>query len=353
MRTLLRLTLGLPLILANTPNLLGQSSTASNDPVAIIAGQPLSQQELLEALGPELRQLQTQEYEVKSKALESLIRLKLVQAEAKKRGISAAELIAKEVASKVAAPTDGEVEAYFWGQNRAGVRFEDVKEQYRTVLRQLKVQRASEAYADSLRAKNDVLVLLQPPRVEVAYDPARVKGNPNAPVTIVEFGDFQCPFCQKAESTVNALLAKYSGRVKLAFLDLPLSEIHARAAKAAEAARCAGEQGRFWEYHDSLFADPSKLDDASLIARAHDLKLDSAAFQSCLESAKFAAKVEADRQAGLKLGVAGTPGFFVNGVFLSGAQPQAEFEKVIDNMLSAARFSSGPAPGSSTHSKDF
>src|SRR5215472_15621437 len=143
MRTLLRLTLGLPFVLANTPNSLGQSGTASSDAVAIIAGQPVSQEELREALGPELRQLQKQEYEAKSRALESLIRLKVVQAEAKKRGVSAAELIAKEVASKVAEPTDSEVEAYFWGQNQAGVRFDDVKQQYRTVLMQLKVQRAS------------------------------------------------------------------------------------------------------------------------------------------------------------------------------------------------------------------
>src|SRR5713226_3280500 len=164
----------------------------TGDPVAIIAGQPISEQELLDSLGPQqLMQLCTQEYETRSKALESLIRLKLVQAEAKKRGISAERLIEQEVESKVADPTDGEVEAYFWGQNRAGASFEEVREQYRASLKQLKLQKARQVYADSLRAKIDVAVLLRPPSVTVAYDPARAKGDPKDQVTIVEFSDFQ------------------------------------------------------------------------------------------------------------------------------------------------------------------
>jgi hypothetical protein len=126
----------------------------SGDPVATVAGQPVSEQELLDALGPQkVMQLRTQEYETKSAALENLIRLKLVQAEAKKRGISAEKLIELEVESKVAAPTDGEVEAYFLGQNREGARFEDVKEQMRNALKQFKLLKARRAYADSLRAR--------------------------------------------------------------------------------------------------------------------------------------------------------------------------------------------------------
>src|SRR5262249_30614944 len=151
-------------------------------------------------------------------------------------------------------PSDAEVEAYFWGQNRVGVRFEEVKDQFRMNLRQLRIQKARQAYADSLRTTADVAILLRPPSVQVAYDHARVKGDPKAPVTIVEFSDFQCPFCKKSESTLEDVLAKYNGRVKLAYLDFPLREIHAQAERAAEAARCAGEQGKFWEYHDNLFA---------------------------------------------------------------------------------------------------
>src|SRR5258708_11107929 len=160
---LLNLSLCLTLPLAS----FGQAAPQANsgEPVATVGGQPVSEQELLEALGPQqLMQLRTQEYETKSKALENVIRLKLVQAEAKKRGIAAEKLIEQEVESKLADPSDGEVEAYFWGQNRAGASFEEVKEQYRASLKQLKLQKARQVDADSLRAKSDVAGRLRPPR---------------------------------------------------------------------------------------------------------------------------------------------------------------------------------------------
>ena len=310
--------------------------TPPGNPVAIVAGQPISEQELLDALGPQLMQLRTQEYEAKSKVLESVIRHRIVEIEARKRNMSPEKLIEREVDSKVTDPTDGEIEAYFIGQNRAGARLEDVKDQYRNSLKQFKLVKARQAFADSLRAKMEVAVLLRPPSIDVPFDAARVKGDPQAPVTIVEFSDYQCPYCKKTESVLSGLLDKYNGRVKLAYMDFPLREIHPHAELAAEASRCAGEQGKFWEFHDSLFADAAKLDDPDLIARARTLGLQEEPFRACLDSGKFKASVDADREAGIKAGVDGTPGFFINGVFLSGAQSQAEFEKIIDTQLSLA-----------------
>src|SRR5258707_2422655 len=217
------LVLCLPLLLALPKGSFGQAApqARSGDPVATVGGQPISEEELQETIGPQQSmQLRMQEYGAKDRALDTLIRLKLVQAKAKKRTISAEKLIEQEVESKVADPTDGEVEAYFWGQNRAGDTFEQVKEQYRASLKQLKLQKARQVYADSLRAKIDVAVLLRPPSVNVAYDPARVKGDPKAPITIVEFSGFQCPFCKQNQSTLHELLTKYSGRVKLAYLGI-------------------------------------------------------------------------------------------------------------------------------------
>jgi protein-disulfide isomerase len=312
----------------------GAPQASSADPIATVAGEPLSEQDLWAALGPQqVMELRAQEYQIKSQALENLIRLKLVQVEAKKRGLTAEALVAQEVDSKVADPADPEVEAYFWGQNRPGVRFDDAKEQFRSALKALKIQKARAVYADSLRKTIDVRVRLRPPTVDVAYDPARVKGNVNAPVTIVEFSDFQCPYCRQAEGTLQAVLAKYGNKVKLAFMDFPLREIHPRAQSAAEAARCAGEQGKFWEYHDVLYADQAKLEPPALLASARGLGLNEQSFQSCLESGRFKSKIEADLAEGQRAGVSGTPGFFINGVFLSGSQPQAEFEKVIDTQL--------------------
>ncbi len=312
----------------------GASTAQPGDPIATVAGQSIYEQELLPALGPRLLQLRNQEYQMKSRALEDLIRQKLLEAEAKKRGLSSEKLLEEEVDSKISEPTDAEVEGYYLAQkNQLNQPFQEVKLQLQEALKLLKVQQARQDYADSLRAKAKVAVLLRPPKVEVGYDPARVKGNRKASVTIVEFSDFQCPYCKKAEATLKHLLAKYNGRVKLAYRDFPLRALHPQAQMAAEAARCAGEQGKFWEFHDALYADQSKLDEPGLAEHARSLGLDEKSFQSCLEAGKFKAQIEQDVQEGSKAGVAGTPSFFINGTFVNGAQPEAEFEKIIDAEL--------------------
>jgi protein-disulfide isomerase len=310
--------------------------------VATVAGQPIYEQDLEQDLGGELRsklqQVRNQEYQIKSQALDELIRKRIVEAEAKKRGLTVDKLYETEVDAKILAPSDAEVEGYYLAI-KAQVKqpLQEVKPQVQATVKMLKQQQARQEYADSLRAKTEVAVLLGPPKTEVGYDPARVRGDARAPVTIVEFSDFQCPYCKQTEATLKDLLAKYNGQVKLAFRDFPLRPIHSRAETAAEAGRCAQEQGKFWEYHDALFEDQSKLDDAGLAATAQKLGLDGKSFQSCLASGKYKAQIEQDEQDGKKAGVNGTPGFFIDGVFLNGAQPQAEFEKIINSELAALK----------------
>lgn len=178
-------------------------------------------------------------------------------------------------------------------------------------------------------------VSLQPSKIEVAVDPARLRGNANADVTIVEFSDFQCPFCRKIQPTLKNLVAKYEGRVRLAYRDFPLRGMHGQAELGAESSRCAGEQGKFWEYHDLLFENPGKLDRDGLAVLALRAKLDEKRFDSCLSSGKYRAQVEQDLQDGLRAGVMGTPGIFINGVLLSGAQAEDAFEKVIEAELAS------------------
>ncbi len=323
------LVLGGPLIL---------SARDSQKPIATVDGQPIYEQDLMSVAGPSLLGLRDQEFKVKSEALNKLIRKKLIEAEAKKKGLTTEELLNQEVDSKIAEPSDDEAKGYYLAaKNQTSLSFDEIKTQIKQLLRTAEIQEAREKYADLLRAKADVSVLLQPPKVEVGYDPARVKGDPKAPVTIVEFSDFQCPYCKKTETTMNELLTKYNGRVKLAYRDFPLRALHPQAQVAAEAARCASEQGKFWEFHDALYADQSKLDEADLVARAQALGLDQKSFRSCLAAGKFKAQIEQDVQEGTKAGVAGTPGFFINGIFVNGAQPQAEFEKIIDTELAAVR----------------
>ena len=321
----------------------GNVPQASADSVvATVAGQLIYEQDLEQDLTADLRskllQLRSQEYQIKSQALDDLIRKKIIEAEAKKRGLTVDKLYETEVDAKIPAPSDAEVEGYYLAV-KAQVKqpLQEVKPQVQATMKMLRQQQARQEYVDSLRAKTEVAVLLGPPKIEVGYNAARVRGDAKAPVTIVEFSDFQCPYCKQAETTLKALLAKYNGQVKLAFRDFPLRPIHSRAESAAEAGRCAQEQGKFWEYHDALFDDQSKFDEAGLTATAQKLGLEGKPFQSCLASGKYRAQIEQDEQDGKKAGVNGTPGFFVNGVFVNGAQPQAEFERIIDSELAALK----------------
>jgi protein-disulfide isomerase len=214
--------------------------------------------------------------------------------------------------------------------------FQEVKTQLSQNLKKARIQQARQDYYAHLREENKVAVLLGPPRVDVSFDPTRVRGNPKAKVMIVEFSDFQCPYCSGVQATLKSLLAKHQDTVALTFRDMPIAQIHPLAPQAAEAARCAGEQGKFWEYHDLLFGDQGRLDQAGLMDKARTLKLDEKQFESCLTSEKYKAQIEQDSKDGMRAGVTGTPGFFINGMFLNGNQPESTFESMIQEQLSAS-----------------
>jgi protein-disulfide isomerase len=238
--------------------------------------------------------------------------------------------------------TDAEV-AGFITQNRARLPQGDEAELKLKVwdyLRSQKVNERRQAFIQTLRSQNSVAVYLEAPaatRVAVSTDKGFVRGPNDAPVTIVEFSDFQCPFCKNATTTVKQVVEKYQGRVKWIFRDFPIASLHPAAPKAHQAARCAAEQGKFWEYHDLLFEKSPRqaMDDLKQYAR--DLKLDAAAFGQCLDSGKQEAEVNRDIQEGARLGVTGTPTFFINGRQLVGAQPAATFQKIIDSELVAKK----------------
>src|SRR5262249_35941835 len=161
-------------------------------------------------------------------------------------------------------------------------------------------------------------------------------GPTNAPVTIVEFSDFQCPYCRQAQDTLKRLMAAYEGKVKLVFRDFPLRSIHPQAQKAAEAAQCAAEQQQFWPYHDKLFSAASlQVDD--LKKYAHELALHEEQFAACLDSSKYAGRINGEVLAGQNAGVSGTPGFFINGYPLSGAVPYEQFKEIVDAALEQAQ----------------
>lgn len=324
-------------------------SKPMESPLATINREPIFQEQLQPQVRAQLEKLRQEEDGLKRKALDVLLVQKLAETEAKKKGVTLAQYLESEVDSKVSDPTPDELNAYYLArQDQIKQPFGEVKDKLQQTLKNMKLQQARQSYANDLLARakesGEVVILLKSPRSEVAFDAARLRGSSNAPVMIVEFSDFGCPFCRKAESSLNRVLAKYGDRVSLAYRDYPLVDLHPNAEIAAEASRCAAEQGRFWEYHDLLFGNQEKQDRQALSLDARILQLDESRFSTCLESGRYKAAIQKDREEGLRAGVIGTPGFFVNGIFLDGAQPPEAFEKLIDQELAASQKTTPAAP---------
>ena len=204
-----------------------------------------------------------------------------------------------------------------------------------SIRSQVRSYLAEEAIFGELRERYEVSTSLEPYRVDIdASGPA--KGPADAPVTIVEFSDFECPYCKRVVPTLDKAVEKYGDKVRLVFRQFPLNSIHPRAQKAAEAALCADEQSKFWPMHDKMFENQRELEVAALVAAAGELGLDEGAFRECVESGRFAAQVEADLRAGAVIGVTGTPAMFVNGRPLSGAVSLEALTEVIDEELKSA-----------------
>jgi protein-disulfide isomerase len=273
-------------------------------------------------------------YEARRATIEDLVANALMDQEAKARGIDRSTLVEKEIAAKVSNVSDSEIAQWYQAnQNRVqGRSLDEVRQPIRAYLTQERMQLARQEFIDALKMKTPVRVMLDAPRQNVAAANGAAKGPAGAPIEIIEFSDFQCPFCQRANPTVDQVMKTYGDRVRFVYRHFPLGN-HPNARPAAEASQCAAEQGKFWEYHDRLFANPSKLGDADLKQHAAALGLDAGKFNACVDSHKYKAQVDADLEAGEEAGVSGTPAFFVNGRMLSGAQPFESFKRLIDEEL--------------------
>jgi len=302
--------------------------------VAEIDGEKITDADLSQAVAGQLSRVQAEIFEIKQQGLDAMIEQKLVAKEAKKRGVSAEELIKVEVLEKVGEIPDREVED-FYNQNKARLGGRTLEEVKGPIKQQMFARKASiyrNNLIDRLKSEAKVVVLLEAPKVEVSVDDDPSMGNKKAPVVIVEFTDYQCPFCAKARPAIKQLLAEYGDKIHYVLRDYPL-DFHPLAKKAAEAAQCAGDQGKYWEYSDLLWANQGALDAASLKKYAGELKLDAKKFDACLDEGKYAAEVDKDFADGAKAGVSGTPSFFINGVPLTGAQPFEKFKEIVDRAL--------------------
>jgi protein-disulfide isomerase len=321
----------------------GPEAAGKNAPVARIGGVVVTADELDKSIRAELAELDQKTYELRKQALDALIDKRLIDQKAAAAGKESKDFMRGEILPKVPEPKEEEARALYEGAKAAKqteAPYDQVKAQIFNILKQKKAEEVFRQYIEQLRAEAKVEVLLPPylpAKVEVAAT-GPSKGPEGAPITIVEFSDFQCPFCARAEPTVKDLLdlEKYKGKIRLVFRDYPL-DFHKLAPKAAEAAHCAGDQGKYWEMHGKLFAATPKLEVTDLKAYARDLKLEGDRFDKCLDSGDKAKVVQEHFQAGKDAGVNGTPAFFINGRLISGAQPLEAFKTIIDAELAAAK----------------
>jgi len=248
------------------------------------------------------------------------------------------ELLVAEVEARVQMPTDAEVAAFYPVVER---RLEGVSlEVAAPYLRMELLQRAqAERYAvfiEELRSKAGVeLAIPYPdlPRADIPiedHDP--VLGPADAAVTIVQFAEYQCYFCQKVQPTVDQLMEAYPGEVRMVLKDFPLSG-HGRAIPAAVAAHCAGEQGNYWQMYDVLLSNQQALGDADLVRYGQELGIDEQRYRACLTDGRHEASIYDDMAVARQLGVQATPTFFINGVVFPGAQPYERFASLIDREL--------------------
>jgi protein-disulfide isomerase len=273
-------------------------------------------------------------YAARRAAIDDIVGTRLIDAEAKLRGIPRATLVEQEISAKAPAPTDAEIEQWY-KDNPArvqGASLDQVRAPIKSLLIQERTDTARANFIEQLKLRTPVTVTLEPPRVQMADGGHPARGPANAPVEMIEFSDFQCPFCQRANPTVEQVLKTYGDRIRFVYRHFPLPS-HPNARPSAEAAQCAEEQGKFWEYHDRLFANSAKLTDADLKAHAASVGLDAASFNACFDGHQQKARVDADIAAGEAAGVNGTPAFFINGRAIDGAQPYDVFKRVIDDEL--------------------
>jgi protein-disulfide isomerase len=321
------------LCLGLTPALQGQEESSSATVVAKVSGHNLTMADLQQKEGGKLLQAEYQYYLNERKALEELIDNRLLADEAQRLNISLDQLLNTEVYKGVKDPTEDQLEVYYEGLDTQEP-YEAVRADVLEHLRELRRTKARAAYVENLRKQANINVMLQPPTADVNIAKAYTKGSQDAPVVFVEFADYECPYCQKVNPQIQQLKKDYGDKLAIVYKDFPLP-MHHGSEKAAEAARCAGEQGKFWEYHDVLFYS-KQIDVDALKEHARVLKLDGEAFDTCLDSGRETNAVKQDLEEAKGLGLTGTPSFFVNGHFVSGVIDYGTLKDMVNQQLNYA-----------------
>jgi len=318
---------------------------AVSETVALVNGESISMKEVEDAAAEDLqslelrkaqfeRQLSRDRQSMIQNSLDKVIRGRLLVAEAQKLKVSIDELLAVQVDNTISPATD-EAVARFYNSNRDQIEgsLAENAPLIREYLRSLSRQTAFDNLVTRLYRDYEVKSLVEPERTTVAVAGHPSRGPDDAPVTIVEFADFECPYCAALHPTLQKIAGDYKDHLRIVYVQFPLAGIHSHAEKAGEASLCASEQGKFWQMHDAMFADQGHLSIEELKQKASMLGLNSAEFSACLDSGKYLSEITSDLTEGMKAGVSGTPAMFINGRFLQGAVPYDDIQKIVEDEL--------------------
>ena len=298
----------------------------SSTVVAEVNGHQVTRAELDKRESGDLMQARYKYYMAEKQAVDKLVREELLNDAAKKEGVTVEELLKRHI-GQVTAPSDDQVEVFYEGME-SDKPLAEIRSDIRQHIIDLRRQKAANAYLETLRKKGDVKIELEPPSTTAVSSTAGAPtlGPADAPVKIIEYADYQCPYCKQMHPLIKRLREEFPNKTQLIYEDFPLP-MHANAQKAAEAAHCAGDQGKYWEYHDAIFDQSGPLDVTNLKVIAKTIKLDQASFDQCLDSGKHGADVAKAQIQGKVLGITGTPTFFINGHMVTGA---AKYEVLRD-----------------------
>jgi protein-disulfide isomerase len=270
-------------------------------------------------------------YETEKKAVEEFIDSYLLERRAQKENLTVAQLLDRHVNNAIAKdPDETALRVYYEGID-TNEPFEAVRGKIIEIIRQRRTAKAKLAYVHELRGEAKIAIAVAPPRAPISLGNAHVRGAAGAALTLVEFADYECPYCQQMQPALSQLEADYKGKLAFAYKDVPLP-MHAHAQKAAEAAQCAGVQNKYWEYHDLLLKTKA-LELTQLKSMAGDLALDAKAFEKCLDSGEQSESVKASMDEAQRLGVQGTPTFFLNGHIFSGILTYDQLRQIVDEEL--------------------
>ena len=316
---------------------------ASNDPskeLAVVDGSKITYGNLMEKypdLQKQLLKLEEQTYKFKKAYVERMVEEKILELEAKKANVSVDEFLAKNVSSKVGGVTDADVNNFAKSRKLNKEQTNKLRDRIKMFLQKQKEEGVRTAFVASLKKNHKVKLLLKKPskpkvNVKVYSEDPQV-GPKSSKVTVIEFSDFQCPYCRKASMTSRRILEEYKDRVHFVWKNFPLS-FHQRARHASLAAMCANDQGKFWEYHDKVFDNNTALADSDFIKYAKDLGVkDIKAFTECYNSKKYNDKINKDIAEAQSYGLSGTPSFFINGELHVGAMQYEQFKAIVESAL--------------------